>query len=119
MSEIKRIPHCSHWGAYTLLVQDEQIVGVEPFAHDPAPSPIIHSVPEWANPERRILRPMVRSGWLDKRERRTNERFLPLMGGNKQLWFIENAWHIGGRFDAPDEYREKLLAFFASAFKQE
>ncbi|WP_441252494.1 molybdopterin-dependent oxidoreductase [Tardiphaga sp. 71_E8_N1_1] len=83
MSEIKRIPHCSHWGAYTILVQDEQIVGIEPFAHDPAPSPIIHSVPEWANPERRVLRPMVRSGWLDKREHsdrrnRGAEKFVPV-----------------------------------------
>ncbi|MBS9721375.1 molybdopterin-dependent oxidoreductase [Tianweitania sp. BSSL-BM11] len=68
MGTIKRVPHCSHWGAYTLLVDDNDIVGVEPFALDPAPSPIIRSVKEWANPERRVLRPMVRSGWLDKRE---------------------------------------------------
>lgn len=68
MGEIKRVPHCSHWGAYTLLVDDGDIVGVEPFAHDPAPSPIIHSVREWASPERRILKPMVRAGWLKKRE---------------------------------------------------
>ncbi len=69
MSRIKRIPHCSHWGAYTILIEDDRIVGVEPFEHDPAPSPIIHSIAEWANPERRVLRPMVRSGWLDKREK--------------------------------------------------
>lgn len=69
MSRIKRIPHCSHWGAYTILVEDDRIVGVEPFEHDPAPSPIIHSIAEWANPERRVARPMVRSGWLDKREK--------------------------------------------------
>lgn len=68
MSEILRVPHCSHWGAYTLLVQDDRIVGVEPFAFDPAPSPIIQSVPEWANPKRRIPQPMVRQGWLEKRE---------------------------------------------------
>ena len=61
---------------------------------------------------------LVASG-LDESERSTNEKLIPLLGGNKELWIIENAWHIGGRFDAPDEYREKLLAFFASAFKQE
>ena len=69
MGTIKRVPHCSHWGAYTILVDDNRIVGVEPFALDPAPSPIIRSITEWANPERRVLRPMVRSGWLDKREK--------------------------------------------------
>ena len=83
MSGIKRIPHCSHWGAYTILVEDGRIVGVEPFEHDPAPSPIIHSIAEWANPERRVLRPMVRSGWLDKREKsdrqgRGREKFVPV-----------------------------------------
>lgn len=83
MSDIRRIQHCSHWGAYTLLVQDDRIVGVEPFAHDPAPSPIIHSVPEWANPKRRVPCPMVRKGWLEKREhsdrrQRGTDKFVPV-----------------------------------------
>ncbi|MBT9288055.1 molybdopterin-dependent oxidoreductase [Prosthecodimorpha staleyi] len=68
MATIRRVPHCSHWGAYTILVEDEAIVGVEPFEQDPAPSSIIHSVKEWAAPERRILQPMVREGWLRSRE---------------------------------------------------
>ena len=65
---IRRIPHCSHWGAHTILVEDGRILGVEPFAGDPAPSPVIHSVAEWAKPDRRTLRPMIRQGWLDARE---------------------------------------------------
>ncbi len=81
MTTIRRVPHCSHWGAYTILVDGNRIVGAEPFEHDPAPSPIIHSVAEWANPERRVLQPMVRSGWLEKREAsdghgRGNEKFV-------------------------------------------
>ncbi|RGP37953.1 molybdopterin guanine dinucleotide-containing S/N-oxide reductase [Pseudotabrizicola alkalilacus] len=80
---IRRVPHCSHWGAYTLLVDQGRIVGVEPFVHDPAPSPVIHSVTEWANPDRRILRPMVREGWLaagaqSDRRGRGSERFVPV-----------------------------------------
>jgi biotin/methionine sulfoxide reductase len=83
MTTIRRVPHCSHWGAYTILVDGNRIVGVEPFEHDPAPSPIIHSITEWANPERRVLQPMVRSGWLEKREAsdgrgRGNEKFVPV-----------------------------------------
>ena len=58
---------------------------------------------------------LVASG-LDEVERRTNEKLIPLLGDKKSLWIIENAWHIGGRFDAPDAYREKMLAFFAGAF---
>ena len=80
---IRRVSHCSHWGAYTVLVEEGRIVGVEPFKHDPAPSPVIHSVTDWAKPERRILRPMVREGWLAAREGsnrrgRGNERFVPV-----------------------------------------
>ena len=67
---VKRVPHCSHWGAYTILVEEGRIVGVEPFADDPAPSPIIHSVPGWADPARRVLHPMVRRGWLERRDGR-------------------------------------------------
>ncbi|MEM7507768.1 MAG: molybdopterin-dependent oxidoreductase [Pseudomonadota bacterium] len=65
---IHRIPHCAHWGAFTLLVQDGRITGVEPFADDPNPSPIIHAVPDWMDPDVRIAQPMVREGWLRDRE---------------------------------------------------
>ncbi len=67
-----------------------------------------------------ITRPplmLVASG-KDPSERATNEQLAPLLGKNQQLWIIENAWHIGGRFDAPEEYKIKLLAFFAKAFAQ-
>ncbi|BAT61425.1 dimethyl sulfoxide/trimethylamine N-oxide reductase precursor [Variibacter gotjawalensis] len=83
MSEIQRIPHASHWGAYTLLVRDGKIVGTEAFAGDPAPSPIIHSVKDWADPTHRIKQPMVRRSWLDNRETsrgedRGREEFVPV-----------------------------------------
>lgn len=61
-------------------------------------------------------RVMLVSSGLDDSERTTNEKLIPVLDEKKELWIIEKAWHIGGRFDAPDEYREKLLAFFAQAF---
>lgn len=76
---VRRVSHCSHWGAYTLLVDDGKIVGVEPFAGDPAPSPIIQSVAHWADPTHRIAQPMVRASWLKSRgpsERRPNDPFV-------------------------------------------
>lgn len=70
MSEnIMRYAHCSHWGAYTILVQDGKVVGIEPGPDDPNPSPIIHSVKQWADPELRVLKPMVRQSWLENREK--------------------------------------------------
>jgi biotin/methionine sulfoxide reductase len=63
-AEIRRIPHCSHWGAYTLLVQGQGIVGVEPCQGDPFPSDIIRSVQAWSQPHRRALQPMAHPAWL-------------------------------------------------------
>jgi len=81
--KVERYAHCSHWGAYSILVQNNEIVGIEPFEHDPAPSPIIDSVREWACSDRRITQPMVRSGWLQSREksdrsRRGEDQFIPV-----------------------------------------
>ena len=53
----RRIPHCAHWGAFTAVVEDDRIVGIEPFEHDPAPSPILQAVRDWLDPVRRIDRP--------------------------------------------------------------
>ncbi|WP_102225310.1 molybdopterin-dependent oxidoreductase [Acidimangrovimonas sediminis] len=80
---VTRVPHASHWGTYTILVEDGVITGVEPFAGDPDPSPIIRSVTGWTDPERRILHPMVREGWLkdrvaSDRAGRGRERFVPV-----------------------------------------
>ncbi|MDX3970192.1 MAG: molybdopterin-dependent oxidoreductase [Bradyrhizobium sp.] len=103
MSRIKRVPHCSHWGAYTILVEDDRVVGVEPFEHDPAPSPIIHSIAEWANPERRALRPMVRSGWLDRREKsdrrgRGREKFVPVSWDEATTLVADEVRRVAGTF---------------------
>lgn len=83
MAAVKRYPHASHWGAYTILVEDGRIVGTEPFPHDPTPSPINDSIREWAKTDRRVLTPLVRSGWLEDREHsdgrgRGRERFVPV-----------------------------------------
>lgn len=84
--DIRRVNHCSHWGSYTLLVENGRIAGVEALADDPDPSPIIHSAAAWLDPSRRIARPMVREGWLDAKRAgrrpdgagRGRERFVPL-----------------------------------------
>ena len=81
--KVERYAHCSHWGAYSILVENNEIVGIEPFEHDPAPSPIIDSVREWARSDRRITQPMVRAGWLENREKsdrskRGEDKFIPV-----------------------------------------
>jgi len=55
----------SHWGIYTVEVEDSKVVGVEPFEKDPNPSRLIESVPSAVHAENRIKSPMVRKGWLE------------------------------------------------------
>jgi biotin/methionine sulfoxide reductase len=103
MAAIRRYPHCSHWGAYTILVEDGRIVGIEPFEHDPAPSPIIDSIREWAKPDRRVPQPMVRSGWLEKREGsdrsgRGSEKFVPVSWDDATTLVADEIRRVSGAF---------------------
>ena len=56
----------SHWGIYTVEVEDSKVVGVEPFEKDPNPSPLIESIPSAVHAENRSTSPMVRKGWLER-----------------------------------------------------
>lgn len=129
---IKRVPHCAHWGAFTVLVKDGNIVGIDPFEHDPAPSPIIHAVKDWLRPDRRIERPMVRQGWLAQRERsdrsgRGRDSFVPVTWevaarlvsneisrvrdtfGNPAIFAGSYGWASAGRFHHAQTQLKRLL----------
>ncbi|MBE2275216.1 MAG: molybdopterin-dependent oxidoreductase [Rhodobacteraceae bacterium] len=60
----RRVMHCSHWGAYRVVLEGDRIAGIEPFEADPMPSPILGSVPDWIGSPLRITQPVVRQGWL-------------------------------------------------------
>lgn len=132
MDTIRRIPHCSHWGAYTLVVRDGVIIDVEPFAGDADPSPIIHSVRQWADPALRVMRPMVRAGWLEKRggsdgSRRGAEKFVPVSWdlaselvaseirrvrddfGNASIFAGSYGWASAGRFHHAPSLLKRML----------
>lgn len=64
---IERIPHCCHWGAFTALVENGKIVGIEPHPGDPMPSLMLAAIPDLMDPKVRIDRPYVREGWLAQR----------------------------------------------------
>ncbi|MBI2960080.1 MAG: molybdopterin-dependent oxidoreductase, partial [Betaproteobacteria bacterium] len=63
----RRFPSLSHWGAFTALVEDGRVVGCEPFAHDPDPSPMLAAIPAMVHSPTRIARPAVRRSWLKRR----------------------------------------------------
>ena len=55
----------SHWGAFRVTVDGDDIVGVEGHPDDPAPSPLLQNFLTGVRHESRVARPAVRKGWLD------------------------------------------------------
>ena len=138
MTRVRRIPHCSHWGAYTLLVEEDRVIGVEPFAGDPHPSRIIESVPAWGDRHRRVLQPMARPGWLAaaragrpstpaERTQRGREAFVPLdwdealalvsgeirravdTHGNRSVFAGSYGWTSAGRFHHASSLLRRMM----------
>ena len=72
---LERFPSLAHWGAFNALVEDGRVVGCEPFAHDPAPSPMLQAIPAMVHSPLRIARPAVREGWREGRPRTGADRF--------------------------------------------
>ena len=60
-----RLSHSSHWGAFSARVQDGKLTGVDAFAADPEPSPLLASIPDGLTADCRVRQPSVRRGWLD------------------------------------------------------
>jgi len=50
-------------------------------------------------------------------ERRANEQYAALLHENAEMWFIANAGHLGGPDVIPDEYSQRMLAFFNAALQ--
>lgn len=119
--EAQRILSASHWGAYYARVSNGRIVGIEPFDHDPAPSPMINGVPDAVHAPCRVARPSVREGWLEhgpggRRDGRGSERFVELswdealdlvageidrirkLHGNGAIFGGSYGWSSAGRF---------------------
>src|SRR5262249_7856623 len=76
------IQHHSHFGAFQAEVDNGRMVGVRPFRRDPDPSPLIEALPEAVYSKTRVMRPMVREGYLargpESRAGRGRERFVPV-----------------------------------------
>lgn len=72
---VARVPSLAHWGAYTAVVQDGRVVACEPFARDPAPSPMLAAIPDMVHSPLRIARPAIREGWREGRPRTGADRF--------------------------------------------
>ena len=74
----RRVLSLAHWGAFYAVVEGGRVLRCEPFERDPAPSPLLESMPAMLHSKLRISAPAVREGWLKRRdrERRAGERYV-------------------------------------------
>ena len=61
-------PHSAHWGAFSARWNGSTL-DIDPYAGDPAPSPILQNFTTALRHKARIQRPMVRKAWLDRNAR--------------------------------------------------
>lgn len=67
---MKKVVHtATHWGGYRAVVENERIVEILPFERDPDPSPIGQSLIDSLDHPTRIVKPMIRKGWLERGHR--------------------------------------------------
>lgn len=70
----------SHWGAFEVDVEDNRIVSTRSFSQDPHPSAIPDILPAAVHHRSRVVRPSIRRGWLESRDRkgRGSDKFVEL-----------------------------------------
>jgi biotin/methionine sulfoxide reductase len=61
----RRLPHSSHWGAFSVRVRDRGIE-IVPHPRDLAPSALLGNIPASVSHQARVARPMIRRGWLEQ-----------------------------------------------------
>jgi biotin/methionine sulfoxide reductase len=77
----RRLPHSSHWGAFSVLARGRDIE-IMPHPEDPDPSLLLGNIPAALSHPARIARPMVRRGWIERGPapdgRRGRDEFVPV-----------------------------------------
>ena len=129
---VHRRPNSSHWGAFSAEVIAGRLTGVTGFEKDPAPSPLLDSIPGAVYSEARVSQPMVRRGWLENgpggnREQRGGEPFVPVTWdkaldlvsgeiarvraefGNQAIFAGSYGWGSAGTFHFPSGQLKRFL----------
>jgi biotin/methionine sulfoxide reductase len=125
----------THWGTYHPDVREGRLVGMRPYAGDPDPSPLGHSMPGAVDGPTRIRRPMVRQSWLKHGPRRDAggrgaepfvavpwDEVLELLAreltrvkerhGNSAIYAGSYGWASAGRFHHAQSQMRRFLNLF-------
>ncbi|MGQ0804147.1 MAG: molybdopterin-dependent oxidoreductase [Actinomycetota bacterium] len=127
----RTLAHLSHWGAFRVSLDGDDIVGVEAHPDDPAPSPLIENFLDGVRNNSRVLRPAIRRGWLEQgpgpSERRGADEFvevdwaeaLDLVAeelrrvrdehGNEAIYGGSYGWASAGRFHHAQSQLHRFL----------
>ncbi len=63
----RTVRHGSHWGSFSVEVDEGLVTGVVAHPDDTDPSPLLANVADTARSPSRVLRPTVRRGWWERR----------------------------------------------------
>ena len=130
----RTLAHLSHWGAYSVTVEHDQVIAVEPHPDDPAPMPLIDNVLDAVRHEARVQRPAIRKGWLENgpgaSSRRGDDEFVELdwpealdllagelarvrdRHGNESIYGGSYGWASAGRFHHAQSQIHRFLNCF-------
>ena len=128
----KLVPVTSHWGNYLAEIADGRLVAIHPYATDPDPTPIGQSLLNAQDENVRVLQPMIRQGYLEKRHdsdgaQRGIEPFVPVSWdtaldvaadalqrvrhefGNESIYGGSYGWASAGRFHHANSQVHRFL----------
>jgi biotin/methionine sulfoxide reductase len=122
----------THWGNYDVETREGRVVAVRPVAGDEDASPIGPGIPEALHAPARVLRPMIRRGWLEGARRKGGNRrgaepFVPVtwdrafelvagevdrvrtQHGNEAIYGGSYGWASAGRFHHAQSQLHRFL----------
>jgi len=138
--DITTVTSGMHWGTFQARVANGRILSTSPAPEDPDPSPMIGAIADVVHHESRVLHPMVRAGWLERRHdsdknKRGAEPFvqvswdmaLDLVAGELRrvkekhgntAIFAGGGWASAGKFHQPKAHFARLLNPFGGFVAQ-
>jgi biotin/methionine sulfoxide reductase len=128
----QNILNSSHWGAFEPVVIDGRVTETRSFTEDPDPSPLLGSIPDALYHRSRVMRPVVRAGWLEhgaggRHEWRGADRYVSVSWeralalvadeikrvirdhGNQAIFAGSYGWGSAGRFHHARSHLQRFL----------
>ncbi len=97
----------NHWGLGIVESHQGQLLGVSGHPQDPQPSPINENIASSLNGSARVLKPTVRTGWLNARTGQSDGNNIAPDGKRGKDGFTEVSWEVALKLIADELQRLK------------